>query len=99
MAKKIQQIAEFPVFDAPIPAMQNQQSRFIPPGRGLLRDQFRRQGKVEIGGLHEQSFKFQAGSFKPAGAQFGDQSGDFEIVNNFPINVACHRRFSLTVVG
>jgi hypothetical protein len=39
--------------------MQNQQARFVPFGRGMLRDQFRRQFKIKIGGSHRASFKLQ----------------------------------------
>ena len=51
-AEKFQQIRKSPVFE-PVPvAMQNQQPRFIPFGRGMLRDQFRRQNKIKISGSH-----------------------------------------------
>ena len=53
-AKKFQQIAKFPVFDPSAGAMQNQQPRFVAPGRGMLRDQFRRQGKIKISGSHRE---------------------------------------------
>ena len=64
-AEKSRQIPELPVFDAPVRAMQNQQARFIAARRGMLRDQLRRQVKIEISGSHAASFKFQVASFKP----------------------------------
>ena len=64
-AQKFQQIRESPVFDAIFIAMQDQETGFIPFGRGMLRDQFRREIKIKIGGSHRRefpvlSFKFQA---------------------------------------
>jgi hypothetical protein len=46
-------------------AIQNQQPRFVSFRHGMLRNQFGRQGKIEIGGSHRNEFrvsdlKFQA---------------------------------------
>jgi len=40
------------MFDLSIPALQHQQSRFIAPGRGMLRNSFGWQGKIKISGPH-----------------------------------------------
>jgi hypothetical protein len=38
--------------------------------RGMLRDQSGRQIKVEFGGSHAASFRFQVSSFKPSSIRF-----------------------------
>jgi len=45
------------MFNVPVAAMQNQKPRFIAPGRWILRDQFRRQGKIKVGGSHFVEFQ------------------------------------------
>ena len=45
-------------------AMQNQQPRSIPRRRGLLRDQFWRQGKIKISGSHRGEFQVSALKFQ-----------------------------------
>jgi hypothetical protein len=46
----------------PAIAVQHHKLRIITPERGMLRDQFRRQPKTEVGGSHPD--KFQVSGFK-----------------------------------
>ena len=69
-AKISRQIPELTVFNVSIDAMQDQEPRFIALRRGMLRDQFGGQIKMEIRGLHTVSFKGRVSSFKPPGIRF-----------------------------
>jgi hypothetical protein len=48
------------MFDMPVMAVENQKPRSITPGCGMLRDQFRRQSEIEIGGSHRGEFRVSA---------------------------------------
>jgi hypothetical protein len=52
------------MFNLRVAAMQNQQARLIPIRRGLLRDQFRRQKKIEISGSHRDQFQVSTVKFQ-----------------------------------
>jgi hypothetical protein len=52
------------MFDSIFVAMQNQKAGFIPFGRGMLRDQFRRQRIIKISGLHQREFQVSSPKFQ-----------------------------------